>query len=406
MNIKVNRPNSNHEKNDLFFLIALLSGYIIVCALPSIFRVESRDFAVPYRFFMFFLSLYILSNNLYYRKLELKTVFIFFTFWIYYFFKTRYSFATDYYLPQFIGQEFEVYLRIFIINLFPCFALFSIDYSKVDFKCLIISFFWIVFIMLIINLLYTVFYLNKFNNVSGIFSVYYISSGHFGASLIILCSYLLLFNASSENIINKNILLSAIVLGLFAIYISAARGPILALIVVGLYYIVLKKKVKFLFIFLFFLVVFITLIYISRQFFHLESAFIERNYLWIFEGNTSGREPYFNRAIAIFKDNILVGGRVLYEDGMYPHNLFLELLMSGGILLLLIFGLIFYPLIKNINYFLNVSNSKLYILPLFALWLQYLILVQTSYNIHSNPEFWYFSSVIIGISIKNHNEKT
>ena len=208
MNIKVNRPNSNHEKNDLFFLIALLSGYIIVCALPSIFRVESRDFAVPYRFFMFFL------------------------------------------------------------------------------------------------------------------------------------------------------------------------------------------------------VVFITLIYISRQFFHLESAFIERNYLWIFEGNTSGREPYFNRAIAIFKDNILVGGRVLYEDGMYPHNLFLELLMSGGILLLIIFGLIFYPLIKNINYFLNVSNSKLYILPLFALWLQYLILVQTSYNIHSNPEFWYFSSVIIGISIKNHNEKT
>lgn len=127
--------------------------------------------------------------------------------------------------------------------------------------------------------------------------------------------------------------------------------------------------------------------------------------MWIFEGDTSSREPLFIRAITIFKENILVGGRVLYEEGMYPHNIFLELLMAGGILLLILFGLIFYPLIKSVKHFLNFSDSKFYILPLFGLWLQYFILAQTSYNIHSNSDFWYFSCVVIGISINIFNEK-
>jgi O-antigen ligase len=260
--------------------------------------------------------------------------------------------------------------------------------------------------MLAINLGYTVFCLNQFNLVNGIFSVYYISSGHFGASLVILSSYFLVFKTTSKPLIPYIVLLIGLVLGLFAIYISSARSPVLALMVVGLYFVLLKKKMQYLYSFIIFLLLSVILIYILRQFFHLDSAFLERNYTWIFEGNASGRAPYFNRAIAIFKDNILIGGRVLYEDGMYPHNVFLELLMSGGLLLLLIFSLFFYPLLKNIRSFIDTTHSKLYILPLFALWLQYFILTLTSFSIHSNPEFWYFSSVIIGISIRTHHEKT
>lgn len=404
MNIKA--LSNSHTKKEFVFLVSLLVGYVVVCALPSIFRVESRNFAVPYRFLVFFFSVYIFSKNWYFRKSELKTVLIFCTFWFFYFFKTLYSFTTNDYLPQFINQEYEVYLRIFIINLVPCLVLLSIDYIKVDFKYLIQSVFWILFIMLTLNFGYTVFYLNQFNLVNGIFSVYYISSGHFGASLVILASYLLWFKTNSKPLVSSKVLLTGIALGLFAIYISSARSPVLALMVVGLYFVLLKKRIRYLYLFFIFLLLSVIFIYLSRQFFHFESAFLERNYTWIFEGNASGRAPYFNRAITIFKDNILIGGRVLYEDGMYPHNIFLELLMSGGLLLLLLFGLFFYPLLKNIRYFLEATHSKLYILPLFALWLQYFILTLTSFNIHSNPEFWYFSSVIIGISIKTHHEKT
>jgi O-antigen ligase len=260
--------------------------------------------------------------------------------------------------------------------------------------------------MLSLNLLYTLFYLNKYNNVSGIFSVYYISSGHFGASLVILSLYLLFFRTKLDTVITKQVLVLAVLLGLFAVYISAARSPVLALIIVNLYFLILKKKIKFLVYFFLFLLLSVFFLYISRQILHLDSAFIERNYLWIFEGNTSGREPYLIRAVSIFRDNIIIGGRVLYEDGLHPHNIFLELLMVGGLVLLLLFGLLFYPLLRNLGYFFKTSTANFYILPLFAIWVQYFILTLTSNNIHSNPEFWYFGSVIIGISIKNHNEKT
>ena len=189
-------------------------------------------------------------------------------------------------------------------------------------------------------------------------------------------------------------------------FFDYTRSPILALIIVSLYFLVLKKQIKFLGYFFLFLLLSVVLLYVAREIVHLDSAFVERNYLWIFEGNTSGREPYLIRSVNIFQENFIIGGRLQYEDGLYPHNIFLELLMVGGLVLLFLFGLLFYPLLRNLGYFLKTSNTNLYIIPLFAFWLQYFILTLTSNNIHSNPEFWYFSSVILGISIKTQNEKT
>lgn len=406
MSLKDNLWERSTINLDFLFLTSILVGYVISSALPNIFGLESRDFSITYRFLMFIFSIIILTKNGLFRRIDLKTGLIFCVFWFFYFFKTVYSFHTDYYLPQFISHEYEIYIRILIINLLACLSLLSIDYIKVDYKLLIKSIFWILFVMLSLNLLYTLFYLNKYNNVSGIFSVYYISSGHFGASLVILSLYLLFFRTKLDKVITKPVLVLAVLLGLFAVYISAARSPVLALIIVNLYFLILKKKIKFLVYFFLFLLLSVIFLYISRQILHLDSAFIERNYLWIFEGNTSGREPYMIKAVSIFRDNIIIGGRVLYEDGLHPHNIFLELLMVGGLVLLLLFGLLFYPLLRNLGYFFKTSTANFYILPLFAIWVQYFILTLTSNNIHSNPEFWYFGSVIIGISIKNHNEKT
>ncbi len=406
MSLKFNSIKKSIINPDFLFLICLLVGYIVSSAFPNIFGVKSRSFSIPYRFLMFIFSVYIVTKNVSLRKIDLKLGLIFSVFWFFYFLKAVYSFHTDYYLPQFLSQEFEIYIRILIINLLACLALLSIDYLKVDYKLLIKSIFWILFIMLFINLLYTIFYLNQYNKVSGIFSVYYISSGHFGASLVILSLYLLLFRTNLEILISKQVLVLAVLLGLFAVYISAARSPILALIIVSLYFLVLKKQIKFLGYFFLFLLLSVVLLYVAREIVHLDSAFVERNYLWIFEGNTSGREPYLIRSVNIFQENFIIGGRLQYEDGLYPHNIFLELLMVGGLVLLFLFGLLFYPLLRNLGYFLKTSNTNLYIIPLFAFWLQYFILTLTSNNIHSNPEFWYFSSVILGISIKTQNEKT
>lgn len=403
----IDRFLKNSSINAVFlFLICLTVGYVVSCSLPNLFDIKSRVFSIPYRFLMLIFSVYILVEKGSFKKIDFKTGLIFCSFWFFYFLKTVYSFHTDFYLPQIIYEEYEIYIRIVFINLVPCLALLSIDYSKVNFELLIKSIFWILFIMLLINFLYVVLLSNNYNNNSGIFSVYYISSGHFGASLVIFSLFLLLFRSKSEIDIDTRVVVIAMLLGLFAIFLSAARSPILALIIVSLYFLALKKKLKLLIYFFLFLAVSLVLLYISRQFLNLDSAFIERNYLGVFEGYTAGREPFVIRAVSIIQDNIFLGGRVLYEDGLYPHNIFLELLIAGGIFLLVLFGLFFYPLLKNIKHFSKISETNFYILPLFALWIQYFLFSLTSNAIYSNPDFWYFSCIIIGISIKTYNEKT
>lgn len=393
-----------NKKKEIIFLLFLLVGYVLVSSLPNLFGFGSRLFSVPYRALVFIFSLYIIFENRFLLKFKWKILILFSFFWFFYFIKAYSSFEFDYYLPEFLKQENEIYVRIFVLNFFPCVALLSIDYYKINLKLFCNYCFVILFIALVINLLYTTCYLNYYDKTSGVFAVYYISSGHFGASLVILSSYLLLFKKEQKEFDFK-LLIIGLILGLFAVFVSAARSPILAIILVGFYFILLKKKTKYLYFFFVILISFFSLIYVLKHFFLFESAFIDRNYVGIFEGNTSGRGFFVSKSIIIIKNNLFVGGRVLFEDGMYPHNIFLELLMSGGVLLLTGFILIFYPLIREIKFFLKFSNSKFYILLIFAFWLQYFILVQTSYNIHSNVEFWYFSSVIIGISINIYNEK-
>jgi O-antigen ligase len=97
----------------------------------------------------------------------------------------------------------------------------------------------------------------------------------------------------------------------------------------------------------------------------------------------------------------LFGGRVVFEDGMYPHNLFVDILMSTGLVGMILFIIYFKFVVQS---FIKVlKNIKKYkesgILAFF--FLQYFILVQTSGNIYSSFEFWYFGAVIIGLGYIN-----
>ena len=139
MSLKDNLWERSTINLDFLFLTSILVGYVISSALPNIFGLESRDFSITYRFLMFIFSIIILTKNGLFRRIDLKTGLIFCVFWFFYFFKTVYSFHTDYYLPQFISHEYEIYIRILIINLLACLSLLSIDYIKVDYKLLIKS---------------------------------------------------------------------------------------------------------------------------------------------------------------------------------------------------------------------------------------------------------------------------
>ncbi|WP_394366879.1 hypothetical protein [Chryseobacterium indologenes] len=176
----------------------------------------------------------------------------------------------------------------------------------------------------------------------------------------------------------------------------------LAAFVILFLFVVYANKLRYWIALLSTVLLFIIGIYFLMQTSISDFGFIKRMYDAIFEGNAYGRSYYLSKGFDVFKNNILLGGRILFEDAMYPHNVFVELLMSMGIVGVILFCLYFKDLTKfrvkyikaNVNY-----------LPYFSFFVQYLILVQTSYCIFANIEFWCFSAVIISIILFCNDEE-
>lgn len=399
----MNKSISNIQNNiSEIYLVILFFGYVVASLFANLFNIDSRIFSVPFRIFVCIFSIYLLFRNFSIKKIKYTTLALL-IFFIIYTIKSLYSFRIDYYNPDTLDEQKEFFVRIFAVILLPSLSLLFINYNKINWDIVIKYSFYLLFGALFLNLFYCIFN-EQFNKTSGIFSVYYISSGHYGVSIIAII-FALLFYDKLENLkINKWLIYFGIFLGFFTIYISAARNPLLSLIIVILFLIIVSRKIKFLLYLFFSSLLALIIIYLLHNTAY-ESSFIERNFAFIFEGNISGRGPYLEKGIEIFKNNPIFGGRVLYEDFLYPHNLFIEILMSGGIILMIAFLIYYFPIIKNAFSYLDAKKEYYYVI-LFCFWLQYFFLSQTSYNFISVPEFWYFSTSIIAISSIKKNEKT
>lgn len=386
---------------EIWFLLLIVVGYTFFSAFATPFSIENtRIFSLPYRVLILIFSVYIIYKNFSLQKFKNIAVYSILLFWFFYFIKSYISFTNDFYEAKFAKTFSEIYVRIIIIVLVPSLALLFINYKKLDLSIVAKGFFYVLLLMLSLNFIYAIstpyiVYMNF------IFSMYYISYGHLGASLTIVSLFLLLFKQKE---MSRNILIYGLFLGLATIVIAGARSPFLAIMLVIPYLLILHKNYKLILLYLALLLVSIIAIYILGKDGNQDFIFATRTYNWLFKGDTSLRMPLFQHATEIFKSNVFLGGRTLYKDGMYPHNIFLELLMATGFLGFIIYFLKFIPVIKN--YFLfttKIKNTKH--IFFFAIFLQYFILVFTSYSIYAVPEFLYFSSIIIGISLNNQNEE-
>lgn len=377
-----------------FWLLLLISvGYVVALGLSTPLRISNvKWLTVPYRLLIFITSLYVLHKNFNWKRLLNIACISFVVFWIYYFFKLQYSFRTDFYLASFKSTQVEKLVRIFVIILIPGLALLLIDYTKVNLKKLGKVIFWVLFTMLSFNLLYGIVMFEGQSNLPHIFHMYYIWAGHLGTSLAIVSIFYLLFTQESK----KYIYVLGLLLGLASIIVLRARSPFLALALVGLYYIIVRKEIKLLLLFIGFILLAIAAIYWFGSQNPESIQFAGRMYRWIFEGDTSLREPLFERGMEIFKANPLFGGRVYYEDGFYPHNIFIELLMATGMIGLITYILQYIPLFKTYKLYLQ-PKGNVYPILFFSIFLQYLILKMTSGDM-INSYFIHFSCIIIGIS--------
>ncbi|WP_228384062.1 O-antigen ligase family protein [Chryseobacterium sp. JM1] len=201
--------------------------------------------------------------------------------------------------------------------------------------------------------------------------------------------------------------LLGILLGLFPMFMSSARSPVLALATVILLFIVIKNSRRYWMYFgLSLILSVIGLFVIYKSGFKNDILFFRRLNEAVFEGKASGRSYFLNKGIEEFTNNPLWGGRILFEDGMYAHNLFVDILMSTGLiglfLLICYYKYVakgFIKILKNIEAYKESGMIAFF-------FMQYFVLAQTSGSLYSSFELWYFSAVIIGLSYINlKNEK-
>ncbi|MFS4431872.1 O-antigen ligase family protein [Chryseobacterium sp. S90] len=378
----------NNNFIDKLFLLSVMVGNTIAISFAKPLGMDPRNFSIPYRILIILFSLLIIYRER--RNINLKNISIISLvgFWIFYIIKLIYSFNNYPFDQDVLLSKNEDIFRILFMVLLPSFALLCINYNKVDFKSITNYCITILCGLLVVNYIY------GFIKLDHIFSTYYIMYGHIGASLFIISLFLLLFCKKDYN---SFFLFFCLFLGLFNVIQSMARSPLLAVFVCSFYMVLLKGNKKYLLYIITLVLLFIGLVILHEYYGNEQITSFNRIYKWVAHGDTSGRGPLYSRAIEIFNSNRFLGGRILYEDGVHPHNIFLELLMATGILGLIIYFLKFLPVLKNAALFWKIQKGSIYYKLIFALFLQYFTLVQTSCNLFNIPEFLYFSSIIIGI---------
>lgn len=385
---------------EMYFLILALYGYIFAYLDPYYSDGFPHYINIFIRAVLLVLSIYFIYKNSSAIK-ERKTVVIaFVVFFFSYLLKLYYTIPYINLSADALQKlKYSIYYFGFIIIPLPVLALLSLNYEKIDFNKFFQIIFWFYFILLAINFIHTNFIFDNYasNGRSGIFRLYYITVGHYGLSLVIMSIYSLLF------LNHKGFYyIIAFLLGLFPIYVSAARSPVLALLIVLFIFLVLLNKRKYwIYFFGLLLLSFIALYFINQTKIAEDFIFFKRLNAAIFENNASGRSFYLKKGLSIFTENSIVGGNALFNDGTFSHNIFVDILMSTGLLGMALFVIYFKFVVSS--FFKVLKNIYKYkesgILIFF--FLQYFILAQTSGSLYSLFEFWYFGAAVIGLRYIN-----
>lgn len=241
-----------------------------------------------------------------------------------------------------------------------------------------------------------------------------ITFGFFGASLFIFSFIRLLIFKKNVSRFLFFILLITLIIGLINLVIGNSRGPVLAsllsFLVLFRFYVLseisFKRKIyKFL---PFGIITAFLLGYVLVQ---IQS---DDNTLGILvrfskmkedfdQGEIDERSLLYQEAFNMFKDYPLLGNQFVVESsGIYPHNAFLEVMMSLGLVGLFLYVLILISFFGKIFYFLNYSE---YIKVFIGLAIASLTLTMTTGNLYQSVENWSLLAAVLSFSkISNENK--
>lgn len=383
------------------FYILLLAGFIVISGLPYLFSVGSRVVTIPFRAFVLGVALFFIGKKLVDRKnlnLDFGTI-IYIIFWITYLINVYLSFHNYQFTEDFKSKEYEIYLRIIGVCFLPSLAILFLDKKSINYPLIFNIVHFLIFIVLLLNVIVGIEY-DYHGRSSGFLSTYSINFGHVGVVLAIMSFYQLVFKTVKFNYYTSY-MLTGFFLGTYIMYASATRGPLVAYILVILVALFAGKKRYYLAVFsiLFFLSIAGIMYFNSQATVAGENAFVNRVSNMMISGDSSGRGKLYSDAVSIFLDNPIFGGRFLFPNGVYAHNIFLDILMSMGIFGMVIFFLFFKKCVSEVLSLFQKKNvfEKEYIW-LHLLYIQYLVFAFFSCSMFDTPEFWYLTAMMLVLS--------
>jgi O-antigen ligase len=117
---------------------------------------------------------------------------------------------------------------------------------------------------------------------------------------------------------------------------------------------------------------------------------------------TSGRDEVYASAIALFEQKPVFGyGFFDYVDSLhyYPHNIFLEILLQGGLVFLMFFIVFLLYIIRKFKRIIKYDNDNLLVLAM-ALWPAVELLFSASYVMFGL--FWFIVSYVVCYDLTPH----
>lgn len=390
-----------------WLVVLLCFAYPISAVLSFFLGVNSTIFNIGYRGIAILLAIYIIFKSIKLpvgkQNLYILPVIVFFVF---YFFRLLYDISiTNVESDQKPFQIFSFFIGNIILSIFAI----SRGIVYCDFGRMVKRSFYT---LMVVNLLilFTFLFQNDFSlspevllaraEVKGLEEnsslVNSISYGLYGGYLLIICMSMVVFMPNEYTKKFKLWIYGFLVLGLVNLILGSSRGPFIftimdCLLLCCIYLYAEKRAGRY----VRFLVVMVTMFFFGGYILsYLSSNNVE---LGLFDrigrlgeqiqsGEKESRNYLYDQALEMFYDSPVVGSQyVLIPEGGYPHNMFLEVLMSLGFLGLIMYLGILFSYQKKIRDFKNYPPQ--FLAFVFLSFLSF-GLTMTSGNIYQNVDFW------------------
>lgn len=380
----------------------LLIGFFSAGLLSNLFTGGSRSVTIPFRALVLLLSIIIIVSGILNNRftIPLRELIFFLLFWIFYMGRL----VIDLYFRNIQAVVFESNLEYFLnaigICFIPCLSILFVKEINLDwilkwtFRILLISLIVSVFLNLSLDTEESQQSYGRYGGGGGLNTINY---GHQGVTLSLLSLFLLL---RTKDLLKAIIYVFSFLVGLFIMYLSGSKSPLLALLLCSSFYFFSRQGL---------LKGLITLMLILCPFFIFSSeivdflsqyggSFLDRVAVAMKSGD-QGRNNLFSEGINEFANSpiwgssfVLQGRGAGYWSGFHPHNIIIESLMAlgliGGVLILCIIG-------KGIYFAYKLASKSSPDAWSGIILLQYSILAMFSNAIYTNHTFWYYSILIL-----------